>query len=90
MPRASNRGHADVVRLLLDRNVTVDAESEHGHTALQSAACGGHPDVVGLLLDHNAAVDARDAYGCTALHSAACSDRTNQINAASMAGIARH
>ena len=42
-------GHSDIVRLLLDADVTVDAKDENGLTALVYAMCGGHIDIMNLL-----------------------------------------
>ncbi len=49
---ASQYGHGDIVRLLLDADqVAINARDRNGHTPLHSASQYGHGDVVRLLLD---------------------------------------
>ena len=49
---ASQAGHVEIVRLLLNKGADVDARiNEDGLTALIIASRFGHPDVVKLLLD---------------------------------------
>jgi ankyrin repeat protein len=68
---ASMCGQVDVVRLLLDRGVPVDASPPGSHrtaTALHTAAYQGSQPVVQLLLERGADPAARDArYNATAL-----------------------
>lgn len=65
---ASSRGHADVVRLLLEDGVPADAAVEgRPETALWLASSGGHAEVVRELLARGAAVEAADEHGATAL-----------------------
>ena len=55
---ATQRGHREVVQLLLDRGADIHlADARDGKTALQCAAEGGHRDVVQLLMDRAGAVD---------------------------------
>ncbi|RPB21249.1 ankyrin, partial [Terfezia boudieri ATCC MYA-4762] len=52
---AAYSGHADVVRLLLEKGANIEAtRSDDGATALDSAAYSGHADVVRLLLEKGA------------------------------------
>ncbi|KAI9797275.1 MAG: Ankyrin-2 [Piccolia ochrophora] len=67
---ASFKGHADVVRQLLDAGANIEAPTPQLgfrlETPLQLAAASGHRDVVHLLLDRNARIHA-DARSGTAL-----------------------
>lgn len=64
---AAQQGHLEVVRLLLDRGVDVNAND--GMTALHNASAGGHLAVMQLLLDRGAQLEALNAYGGTVLTS---------------------
>ncbi|KAH9217668.1 ankyrin repeat-containing domain protein, partial [Leptodontidium sp. 2 PMI_412] len=66
---AAMEGHLDIVELLLDAGVDVNATSQHCEpaedelyctpsTALMAAVEAGHVDVVKILLDHKANIDA--------------------------------
>ncbi len=48
--RAASLGHADCVRLLMDRGADKEAKDKNGMTALICAASSGHADCVRLLL----------------------------------------
>ena len=67
---AARQGHADVVRLLLEKGANVNAQrlQGHGETPLYQAASNGHADVVGLLLQKGANVN---ALGSAPLYGAA-------------------
>ena len=71
---ASHRGHAGVVRLLVNvPDVDVDAGNLGGRTALIHATIRQHVEVVCLLLVIGKAdVNHTDILGYTPLHSAAC------------------
>jgi len=66
---AAFRGHAEIVRTLLDLGADVRAlERESGSSPLHWAAEGGHAEVVRLLLARGGELEARDAwYGLTPL-----------------------
>jgi ankyrin repeat protein len=51
---ASENGHLEVVRALLDAKANVNAKTDTGYTALQRARSEGHMDVVALLRQHGA------------------------------------
>ena len=68
--RASGRGHADIVKLLLEKGANVNAKSIHGYTALTAASRNGHADIVKLLIDSGADVNAKEIEGATALMAA--------------------
>jgi len=54
---ASASGQINVVRLLLDYGVEVDAFSCHGNTSLHIACLNGQDMVVSELIAHGAAID---------------------------------
>ena len=56
---ASNKGHIDVVRVLLDHGANVNTIDKK-NTPLCSAFDGGHLEIMRLLLEHGADVDAWD------------------------------
>ncbi|EHK96585.1 putative Ankyrin repeat domain-containing protein 50 [Glarea lozoyensis 74030] len=60
---ASERGHENVVKLLLKTGAKVNATDIDGGTALHRASWNGHLVVVQLLLDAKADVKARYSYG---------------------------
>lgn len=70
---ASEGGHIEIVRLLLDRGADVNAKrTKDGTTILMETAEEGHTDVVNLLLDRGAKVNVkRTKDGITALMEAA-------------------
>ena len=59
---ASNKGHIDVVRVLLDHGANVNTLYKN-KTPLISAYDNGHLGMMRLLLEHGADVDARDDFG---------------------------
>ncbi|MFA5119176.1 MAG: ankyrin repeat domain-containing protein [Candidatus Omnitrophota bacterium] len=68
---ASQNGHADTVKLLLDRGANPNLKDSMGVSPLRLAAEGGHLEIVNLLLAHGAAPDVRTReYGNLALHAA--------------------
>jgi ankyrin repeat protein len=58
----------DVVRLLLERGMDVNARDKAHQTPLHLAASKSWPEIVQVLLDHGAMADVRDADGQTPLH----------------------
>jgi hypothetical protein len=68
---AAGRGNLELVKILLEKGVNVNAENDHGLTALMTASAQGHVEVAQLLVDRDADVDARDSAGETALMYAA-------------------
>jgi ankyrin repeat protein len=65
---ATNKGHEETVRLLLELGANVHAQAKRGETPLHHAVC---VEIVKLLLVLGANVDARDESGGTPLHMAA-------------------
>ena len=51
---ASQEGHVDVARLLVDSGADIDTATEEGLTALMIARHFGHTAIVKLLLDAGA------------------------------------
>ncbi|KAI7798397.1 transient receptor potential cation channel [Triplophysa rosa] len=68
---AAERGHTEVVRLLLQNNARVDVFDEEGKAAIHLAAEQGHQDIVDILLSHKAFVNAKTKLGLTPLHLSA-------------------
>jgi ankyrin repeat protein len=69
---ASERGHAEFVRRLLERHdIDVDLEDNDGRTSLLLAVEGGHDDVVRLLLEKGADISCRTRDNRAPLHVAA-------------------
>jgi len=64
---AASKGHAEVVRLLLEHFAYVDAASPNGSTPLMMAARYSTHDVVKVLLDAGADPTLKNALGLTAL-----------------------
>ena len=56
-------GHDQVVQLLLEKDVEVNAQSDKDQSALQEACRNGDDHIVQLLLEKGADVDARSAFG---------------------------
>jgi Fem-1 family protein b len=67
---AGFRGHADVVRFLLEKGADPDVSAKCGATALHFAASDGHLGVVRALGDANANLT-RNVNGMTPLFTAA-------------------
>lgn len=68
---ATNRCHADVVRLLLDHGATVDRRDETNRTPLLIACEKGFEDIATYLLRAGANPNAADRRGDTGLHHCA-------------------
>ena len=60
-------GHTDIVTILLDNVVPIDAANPHGKTALMQAASYGHTIVMRLLLERGANPNVADHNDRTAL-----------------------
>ncbi|KAL8919498.1 MAG: hypothetical protein Q9172_004952 [Xanthocarpia lactea] len=69
---ACQKGHRDVVKLLLDRGAIIQGQQLRKVGPLHRAASFNHPAVVEVLLEHSQAlVHAKNSHGKTALHDAA-------------------
>ncbi len=76
---AAGKGHLQLVRLLLESGVDVNANNGHQDTPLHFAATHGYPDVGLELLARGADKDPRNDRGLTPLHLAAMSGRLKFI-----------
>ena len=70
---ASRLGLDNVVRILLTRNVDINAVDMNGNTALHTAALNSQLSIVKLLLEKNTNLDIQNKVGNTALHLAVIS-----------------
>lgn len=68
---AAEKGHSDVVRLLLEAKAEPNASSPHGTNALHLATQNGHSEVVRWLLQAGADPNAAMDLDVTAVHMAA-------------------
>ena len=64
---AAAAGSLPIVRLLLDHDAYIDAESPNKTTPLMMAARGGHRDVIDYLLSQGADLEAKNELGLTAV-----------------------
>ena len=71
--RAAEKGHVQVVQLLLKSGASPDTRSERNVTPLIMASMNGHEETVSVLLASGAKVEAKDRDGRTALHMACAS-----------------
>ncbi|TNY18668.1 ankyrin repeat-containing domain protein, partial [Rhodotorula diobovata] len=78
--KASHRGHLDVCRFLISRDVDVNTPDSDGWTALHNAASRGWLDVARLLVEAGAHVDAQSTHRYTALMNAASKGQLPLVN----------
>lgn len=64
---AVNRGHRDMVELLLGHGARVNAKDRSNLTALHIAVTGQHKDIVSVLLDRGAHLESKSEHGDTPL-----------------------
>ena len=64
---ASEKGHLDIVKILLYNKADPNIVPYSGRTALISAACNNQPEIVYNLLLYGANINAQDVDGATAL-----------------------
>ncbi|XP_078603488.1 uncharacterized protein LOC144877445 [Branchiostoma floridae x Branchiostoma japonicum] len=67
---ACQKGHLDVVRLLLHKGASLVKRAMGTSAPLHAAAAGGWTEVVDLLVQHGATVDIRDGFQRTPLMNA--------------------
>jgi len=63
---AAEKGHTEIVQLLLQKGADVNAKTNSDRTALMLAAAKAHTEIVQLLLKNGADVNAKNKYGQTA------------------------
>ncbi|XP_056422079.1 ankyrin repeat domain-containing protein 6 isoform X2 [Hyla sarda] len=68
---ASNKGHLNVVQILLKAGCELDIQDDGQQTALHRAAVVGNSDILAILIQEGCALDRQDKDGNTALHEAA-------------------
>jgi ankyrin repeat protein/uncharacterized protein YecT (DUF1311 family) len=73
------KGPPELVSVLLEHGVDINAKSPGGDTALMALAGSGRRDRVQLLLDHGADVNAQNHLGRTALHLAVESGDSDMV-----------
>lgn len=83
---ASRRGHAGVVRLLMQAGAESEEEGASGTTPLIAACAAGHEATVRALLECGAGVETRDGQGSTPLLIAAWKGCTGAVEALLAAG----
>ncbi len=83
---ASERGHTEVVKFLINSGATVDSKDNSGVTALMIASINGHTEIVKLLIELEADVNARSDDGDTALRLASEKKHTEIVEILKAAG----
>jgi ankyrin repeat protein len=63
----AEKGHKDIVQLLLNKGADLESKSNSGRTPLSWAAKSGDKDIVQLLLDKGADHELKEDYGQTPL-----------------------
>ena len=69
--QAARQGHWNVVKLLLEHGVDVNAPDKQNGYPLEAAALNGHLNIIELLLEHGADVNAQGGEYGNPLHAAA-------------------
>ncbi|KAG8444767.1 hypothetical protein GDO86_009803 [Hymenochirus boettgeri] len=67
---AANKGHVNIVQILLKAGCDLDIQDDGNQTALHRAAVVGQSEVLALLIQEGCALDRQDKDGNTALHEA--------------------
>ncbi|XP_075453567.1 ankyrin repeat domain-containing protein 6 isoform X4 [Ascaphus truei] len=67
---AANKGHLNVVQILLKAGCDLDVQDDGDQTALHRAAVVGNGDILVALIQEGCALDRQDKDGNTALHEA--------------------
>ena len=76
---AAQKGHDRIVRILLERDVSINEKDSDGKTALHFSTIEGHEAVVRLLLAHGARIDEPDCDGRTSIHWAVLQRYENML-----------
>ncbi|KAL7946830.1 natch and ankyrin domain protein [Trichoderma barbatum] len=64
---AVNRGHRDMVQLLIDHGARINVKDRSDLTALHIAVTGQHKDIVSVLIDRGARLESKSEHGDTPL-----------------------
>lgn len=65
---ASEWGHLNCLKILIDSNVDIDYQDDFGWTALEYASRDGHKEAISFLLDHGADPEVTDILGQSPLN----------------------
>ncbi|CAG2252272.1 ANKRD50 [Mytilus edulis] len=76
---ASEQGNIDIVKLLLEKNPTVDLRDNIGMTALYIACWKGHTTIMGMLLEKDPNIDLCNKYGKSPLFIASQEGHTDIV-----------
>ena len=76
---ASEKGHTETVKALLDKGADVNAKDKDGETVLMKASASGYTEIVKALLDKGADVNEKAVHGQTALMYASGLGRTEIV-----------
>jgi uncharacterized protein len=82
--------HTKIIRLLIDKGISVDSRNEQKYTPLIMATAGEHRDSLSLLLQAGAEPDLKDNNGQTALLYAAGSSDVEMVRKLLIAGASPH
>jgi len=84
---AATRGQADLIRVLLEKGVDIDArEAKHGWTALIYGIWSGDPETVQLLIEGGADLNLKDEENATVLDNAILRDNPAIVKLLKKAG----
>ncbi len=64
---SNDDNYVDIVKILIDKDVDVNAKSKDGETALMEASYYGHIEIVQMLIEANAGINAKNNLGNTVL-----------------------
>ena len=76
---AASGGHTEIIRLLLDENAYIDAESPNGTTPLMMAARYGNNKAVQLLIEEGADIQLKNQLGLSAIDFAKQGNRPDSL-----------
>jgi ankyrin repeat protein len=76
---AASGGHTEIIRLLLDENAYIDAESPNGTTPLMMAARYGNSKAVQLLIEEGSDIQLKNQLGLGAIDFAKQGNRPDSL-----------
>ena len=77
---AASGGHTEIIRLLLDENAYIDAESPNGTTPLMMAARYGNSKAVQLLIEEGSDIQLKNQLGLSAIDFAKQGNRPDSLS----------